>query len=61
MYSYPNFIPLPASQVKRVTDAVEPYEFARVYGIWPGLVIREDGKGAVRRSRERYLKAIGAE
>jgi hypothetical protein len=58
MYSYPNFIPLPASQVKRVTDAVEPYEFARVYGIWPGLVIREDGKGAVRRSRDRYLKVI---
>jgi glyoxylase-like metal-dependent hydrolase (beta-lactamase superfamily II) len=60
MYSYPNLIPLPASAVRRVVDAVEPYAFDRVYGAWWGRVVLRDAKAAVQRSAERYIRAIGA-
>lgn len=58
MYSYPNLIPLPASSVRRIAAAVEPFQFDRIYGAWWGKVIREDAKAAVRRSADRYLRAI---
>jgi glyoxylase-like metal-dependent hydrolase (beta-lactamase superfamily II) len=60
MYSYPNLIPLPASEIRRIVDALEPYEFDRIYGAWWGRVVAHDGKGAVKRSAERYLRAISA-
>lgn len=55
MYSYPNLIPLDAAAVHRVVAAVEPYPFARLYGAFAGDVVREDAKGAVRRSADRYV------
>ena len=58
MYSYPNLIPLNASAVNRVIAAVEPFAFERIFGAF-GHVVEEDGSGAVKRSAERYLKAIG--
>jgi glyoxylase-like metal-dependent hydrolase (beta-lactamase superfamily II) len=58
MYSYPNYIPLPASAIERIMTAVEPLEFDRVYGAFWDMVIERDGKAAVRRSAERYLRAI---
>jgi len=61
MYSYPNLIPLPASEIRRIVAALEPYEFDRIYGAWWDRVVAEDGKAAVKRSAERYLRAIGAE
>ena len=60
MYSYPNLIPLPASQIRRMVAALEPYDFERIYGGWWGRVVAEGGKEAIRRSAERYLGAIGA-
>ncbi|MFT9846973.1 MBL fold metallo-hydrolase [Aneurinibacillus sp. REN35] len=60
MYSYPNLIPLPASEVEHIWQVVEPYEFAMVYGAF-GRVVRENGREAVRRSAERYSKAINGE
>jgi glyoxylase-like metal-dependent hydrolase (beta-lactamase superfamily II)/DNA-directed RNA polymerase subunit RPC12/RpoP len=60
MYSYPNLIPLPAQSIRRIVGALEPYEFDRIYGAWWDAVVRSDGKAAVRRSAERYLRAIGA-
>jgi glyoxylase-like metal-dependent hydrolase (beta-lactamase superfamily II) len=60
MYSYPNLIPLPASEIRRIVDALEPYEFDRIYGAWWGRIVARDGKGAVKRSAERYLRALGA-
>ena len=60
MYSYPNLIPLPAGEIRRIVDALEPYEFDSIYGAWWGRVVAEDGKATVRRSAERYLRAIGA-
>lgn len=58
MYSYPNYIPLNAAAVRRIVAAVEPYSFDRVYGAFPGMTVREDGKRAVARSAHRYLAAI---
>jgi glyoxylase-like metal-dependent hydrolase (beta-lactamase superfamily II) len=59
MYSYPNLIPLPAEAIHRIVAALEPYEFDRIYGAWWDAVVRADGKAAVRRSAERYLRALG--
>ena len=59
MYSYPNYVPLPASAVERVVRAVEPFEYDRVYGAFWDTVIERDGKAAVGRSAQRYLRAIG--
>lgn len=58
MYSYPNYIPLPAATVRRMVAKLEPYPFERVYGAWFGAVVEADGKAAVRRSAERYLRAL---
>ncbi|MBV9774787.1 MAG: MBL fold metallo-hydrolase [Gemmatimonadetes bacterium] len=59
MYSYPNLIPLSASRVRRIVDAVAPYEYDRIYGAWWDLHVEHDAKAAVARSAERYLRAIG--
>jgi hypothetical protein len=59
MYSYPNYIPLPASAIERIVSAVEPYQFDRIYGAFWDMVIEQDGKTVVKRSAERYLRAIG--
>jgi glyoxylase-like metal-dependent hydrolase (beta-lactamase superfamily II) len=58
MYSYPNMIPLNASAVERIVGAVEPFDFDRIYGGWWDYVVATDAKGAVKRSAERYIKAI---
>jgi hypothetical protein len=59
MYSYPNYIPLPASAIERIVNSVEPFSFDRVYGAFWDMVIEQDGKAALKRSAERYLRAIG--
>jgi hypothetical protein len=51
-------IPLNAKTVQTIVDSVEPYEFDRIYGGWWDLVIKKDAKAAVKRSAERYIKAI---
>ena len=58
MYSYPNMIPLNARTVERIVQAVEPFEFDRMYGGWWDYLIPTDAKFAVKRSAERYIKAI---
>jgi glyoxylase-like metal-dependent hydrolase (beta-lactamase superfamily II) len=58
MYSYPMLIPLPAREVERISAALEPYEFERIYGAWWGRVIPANGKDVVRRSAARYVEAI---
>jgi hypothetical protein len=60
MYSYPNYIPLPGSEVERIVRTLEPYRFDRIYGGWFDRVIPADAKGIIARSAARYLKAIGA-
>ena len=58
MYSYPNYIPLSAAKVNHIVEAVEPYEFERIYGAWWPAIVRADAKERVRLSAERYLRAI---
>jgi len=60
MYSYPNLIPLDEKAVRRIVEALEPFEFDRIVGAWWGRVVPHEGKEIVRRSAERYLRAIGA-
>jgi hypothetical protein len=60
MYSYPNYIPLPATAIERIVRAVEPFTFDRVYGAFWDMVIENEGKAVVKKSAERYLRAIGA-
>ncbi len=57
MYSYPNQVPLNATAIRRIVDSVEPFPARRLYGAFGG-VVKEDGSGAIRRSAERYIKAI---
>ncbi len=61
MYSYPNSIPLPASAVRRIVAAVEPYPFDTLYGGWWDRIVSPDAKGAVTRSAERYIAAVSRE
>jgi hypothetical protein len=58
MYSYPNLIPLNAKTVERIVDSVEPYEFERIYAGWWDSIVQRDAKAAVKRSAERYIRAI---
>src|SRR5207253_6056469 len=59
MYSYSNYVPLSPAAVERIVQAVEPFEYDRVYGAFWDTVIGRDGKAAVKKSAERYLRAIG--
>ena len=58
MTSYPNLIPLSAPEVRAIVDAVEPYEFDRIYGGWWRRNVASGGKQAVRASAERYIAHI---
>lgn len=58
MYSYPNLIPLPEPQIRRVAASVEPFAFETIYGAWWGRIMPSDGNAVVQRSAERYIGAI---
>src|SRR3954451_10403583 len=61
MWSYPNLVPLPEAEVQRIAAAVEPYAYEAIYGAWFGTVIERDGPAIVRRSAERYGRALRGE
>jgi hypothetical protein len=58
MYSYPNLIPLPARAIRRISAALKPLTYERLYGAFPGLTVAKDARAAVDRSAARYLRAI---
>jgi glyoxylase-like metal-dependent hydrolase (beta-lactamase superfamily II) len=58
MYSYPNLIPLPPSKVQAIAQSLEPYVFDTIYGAWWGRIVLRDGSTVVRRSAERYVRAV---
>jgi hypothetical protein len=60
MYSFPNFIPLPALIVDRIVERVLSLRFDRIYGHFFDLEIEADARRVVQRSAERYKRAIGA-
>lgn len=58
MYSYPNSIPLPVREVRRIAAALAPYRFDRLYGSWSERVVASDARAAVQRSAARYVEKI---
>jgi hypothetical protein len=61
MWSYPNYIPLNAPAIRHVLGCLETLEFDRIYGAFfvrGKGIIPSQGKEIVRRSADRYLKAI---
>ncbi|MFD1032607.1 MBL fold metallo-hydrolase [Metaplanococcus flavidus] len=57
MYSYPNFIPLPASTVERMAGQLDEITFNRIYDAFH-RIIKEDAGAAVQRSAMRYIDAL---
>lgn len=58
MWSFPNWVPLPAAEVARMGAILEGLDFDTVIGAWWDRVIPEGGKAAVRASVARYLAAL---
>ncbi len=58
MRSYPNLIPLPASAIHQIVQAVEPFTFDRIYGAWWDTIVATNAKAAVHHSATRYVRAI---
>ena len=58
MYSYPNLIPLPAAEILRIQEAIEPFQFERLYGAWFERVVKHDAHDVVLHSAERYISAL---
>jgi hypothetical protein len=61
MWSYPNLVPLPESEVGRVAASVEPFDYEAIYGAWWERLIPTGGPEIVRRSAERYGAALRGE
>ncbi len=57
MYSYPNLIPLSAAKVAAIANRVEGLKFDRLYNAFGG-VVHEGACETVRRSAERYIRAL---
>jgi len=58
MRSYPNDIPLSPHDVRQIVATVQPYEFDRIYGGWWDRVVESDGKDAIARSADRYIRWV---
>src|SRR5581483_8710523 len=58
VWSAPNRLPLSEPAVRGVWQAVESYEFDRVYGGWWTPILRSGAKDTVRRSAERYIELL---
>ena len=54
----PNLIPLTASTVRQIVEAIEPFAFERLYGAWWGKRVLMDAKTAVLQSAARYIEAL---
>jgi hypothetical protein len=61
MWSYPNLVPLPDAEVQRIAAAVEPFAYEAIYGAWWDAIIPANGPEIVRRSADRYSRALRGE
>lgn len=59
MYSYPNLIPERPETVRHAVALTEPFAFERIYGAWWRRNIDGDGKRALARSADRYIRRAG--
>jgi hypothetical protein len=60
MWSYPNYIPLGAEDVRNIARILEPWPFDRIYGAFPHGLVRANAKEVIERSVERYLGRIAS-
>ena len=58
MYSYPNYIPLGARSIEEIVSRLDAYKFDRIHGAFPKRTVAADAKAAVKRSAERFIRAI---
>ena len=58
MWSYPNLLPLPSSEVERIAARVKPLHFDKVFGIMPPMEIPANGSEVVQWSAQRYIAAL---
>jgi glyoxylase-like metal-dependent hydrolase (beta-lactamase superfamily II) len=61
MWSYPNLVPLPATEVERIGNALARWSFERIYGAWWDRIVPAGATEAVRRSVARYAAALRGE
>jgi hypothetical protein len=43
MWSYPNMMPLPAAEVRRVAEHLAPWSYDRIYGAFAGQDVADPG------------------
>jgi hypothetical protein len=58
MWSYPNFIPLPASQIRQIAARLAPFTYDAVYGGFVNAEITQGAQAAVAESVRRYLSML---
>ncbi|WP_218014822.1 MBL fold metallo-hydrolase [Teichococcus rhizosphaerae] len=58
MWSYPNMMPLPAAEVRRVAARLAPWRFQRIYGAFAGQDVPRDGPEVIARSAARYVELL---
>jgi hypothetical protein len=58
MWSYPNMMPPPATEVRRVTERLAPLSCDRIYGAFAGREVARDGPAIVTRSAARYAEIL---
>jgi len=58
MWSYPNMIPLSATTVRRIADALKHWRVDRVYGFNVGRQVTQNGSAAIEYSAQRYIELL---
>lgn len=56
--SYPNLIPLPADEVRRIAAVVKNLHFEAIYGMLESSVVHALGNQTVQQSAKRYISAL---
>ncbi|MHA0863337.1 MBL fold metallo-hydrolase [Enterobacter wuhouensis] len=59
MWSYPNMLPLPASEIERMTGCLRGMRFSRLYGAFEGQNILSNADDVVQRSGQKYIACLG--
>jgi glyoxylase-like metal-dependent hydrolase (beta-lactamase superfamily II) len=58
MWSYPNLVPVGEATLVAMARRLEGLAFDRIYGAFPGTVVRRDAPAAVARSFARYARHL---
>ncbi|WP_205951396.1 MBL fold metallo-hydrolase [Pantoea stewartii] len=58
MWSYPNMLPLPADNIRTITERLTPFAFDRLYSAFEGRDIASDAKQVVNRSAQKYIDCL---